>query len=61
MIEPTTAVDEVITSLPWVGPLGYRFINVAHVNIQEANAVLHKVIRQVEDGIRNVRFFITID
>ena len=61
MIEPTTAVDEVITSLPWVGPLGYKFINVAHINIQEANAVLHEVIRQVEDGLRNVRFLIAID
>ena len=38
-----------------------RFSSVAHINIQEATAVLQEVIRQIEDGMRNVRFLIAID
>ena len=61
MKTPTVELDALITSLPWESPLGYRFVNLAHINVQECKAVLDDLQRQVANGLHNKRIIVAID
>lgn len=61
MKTPIFGLDALITSLPWEAPLGYRLVNLAHINVQECKAVLDELQRQVANRLHNKRIIVAID
>ena len=61
MTLPSADLDELLTSLPWEGGLGYNFRNLAYINIQECVAVLDELDRQIHSGVRSCRYVIATD
>ena len=60
MTLPSADLDELVTSLPWEGGLGYHFRNLAHFNIRECVAVLDELDRQIHPGARSCCYVVAI-
>ena len=61
MTEPSPELDQLAAALPWRAPRGFPFVSRAHINVQEARAVVAEVRDWIEQGFNRGRMVILID